>query len=157
MTVLEEESAGNLGEVLVDSDKGGQATAPITGPTSTTSLEGLFQAGLFGRAALLLCPLGLSAAEETSAGGGGEGEERAAATAFDGEQLEEGFCSSIDVDIGEEDRGGGDWWFADIDSESPRTTLAQGVVRLLTPASQENSGLGEWWLAEESAAVAMPI
>lgn len=54
-TVFEEESAGNLGEALVDSDKTGQETAPITvvGLTST----GLFQAGFFGLAALPLFAL----------------------------------------------------------------------------------------------------
>lgn len=100
-TVLEDESAGNLGEALADSDKAGQATAPITGPTSTTSLEGLFQAGFFPRAALPFCPSALSAAaEEASAGGGGEGEERAVAAV-----AEEGFCSGTEVEGGGGDGG----------------------------------------------------
>lgn len=101
VTVLEDESAGNLGEALADSDKAGQATAPITGPTSTTSLEGLFQAGFFPRAALPFCPSALSAAaEEASAGGGGEGEERAVAAV-----AEEGFCSGTEVEGGGGDGG----------------------------------------------------
>lgn len=45
VVVLTEESDVNLAVCLVDSDKAGQETAPITGPTSTTPLEGLFQAG----------------------------------------------------------------------------------------------------------------
>lgn len=42
------ESEGDLAGARVDSDKAGQETAPMTGPTSATApFEGLFQAGLF--------------------------------------------------------------------------------------------------------------
>lgn len=109
--VFEEESAGNLGEALVDSDKAGQETAPITvvGLTSTTSLAGLFQAGFFGLAALPLFPLESSAAEEPSAVGRGNGGGEERATLEDTEQSEKGVCSGAEApseDNDEEDDGG---------------------------------------------------
>lgn len=69
--MLEEDKSVNddFGEGLVDSDKAGQETAPITGPTSTTPFDGLFQASFFGRPALPLLASGLSAAMVLSAAG----------------------------------------------------------------------------------------
>ncbi len=72
MTVFEAESADDLGEALVDSDNAGQETAPITGPTSTTPFEGLFQASFFGRAALPL--LASEPSTDKAFSGGGDGE-----------------------------------------------------------------------------------
>ena len=89
---MEEESANDLGEALADSDKGGQDAAPITGPTSTTPFEGLFQVGFLDRAAALLLLLESeppSAVKEISGGG----DEEEAEAAFEGEQSEKIVCS----------------------------------------------------------------
>lgn len=106
MAVLEEESADDLVGVLVDSDKAGQETAPITGPASTTPLEGLFQAGLLGRPALLsllASELSPATALELSSGGEEEG------VAF-GDESDNGDWSAIEVesDDEEEDDDGSD-------------------------------------------------
>lgn len=52
----------DLGETLVDSERGGQDTAPMTGPTSIEPLDGLCHAGFFPRAAA-----GAEEEEETEA------------------------------------------------------------------------------------------
>lgn len=155
MTVLEDESDDNLVEALVDSDKAGQETAPITGPASTTPLEGRFQAGLLGRPALpsLVSVLSAPAKLELSSGGDEE-------AAF-GEESENGGWSGTEVvsddDEEEDDGGDGDGWMPEFNSGSPpRTTWAHGDGRFF----RGNLGLltspalvGEWWLEEESVAV----
>ena len=73
MTVLDDESAEILGDALLDAaDKEGQEIAPITGPTSATPLEGLFQAGFLGRPALSLLLSEPSAADVLELSMGGE-------------------------------------------------------------------------------------
>lgn len=85
-----EDDEDDFGDGLADSERAGHETAPITGPTSTTPFDGLFQAGFFGRAALPLVPSELSAAaatgEEESSTGGGEVEAETEA-AWEGEEL----------------------------------------------------------------------
>lgn len=104
MALLEDESDDNLVEVLVDSDKAGQETAPITGPASTTPLEGLFQAGLLGRPALLSLASEPSAAAVLELSSGGE-----AGAAF-AEESDNGGWSATEVvsDDEEEDDDGSD-------------------------------------------------
>lgn len=127
---FEDGSAEGLGEALVDSDKAGQESASIAVGTSTSPLEGLFQAGFLGLVALPLLPLELSAAAELLGGGEEEEEEGAA---FEGEQSEKGSCSGTDVasDDKDEDDEGGDWLTPGIASASPRTTWAHADGRLL--------------------------
>lgn len=158
-TVFEVESTSDLGEALVDSDNGGQETAPITGPTSTTPFEGLFQASFFGRAALPLLTSEPSTAEELSGGGDGE-------AVFRGEKSENVVCSGWEVvdDAEDEDR---EWFAAEIDSDSPRatslrTTWAHGDGRFfrrncgLPMLSPPSTAAGTVGLEGESAAVAIP-
>ena len=84
--VFEVESVDDLGEALVDSDRAGQDTVPITGLASTTPLfEGLFQASFFGRAALPSLP----PSEPSPASGGGDNE-----AIFGGEESGNGVASS---------------------------------------------------------------
>jgi hypothetical protein len=87
-------SAVNLAEILVDSDKAGQDSAPITGEVSTTPFEGLFHAGFLERPALPSLPSELSTTEDTvfwsSTGGGGID------TAF-GESSHDGAWSAVPV------------------------------------------------------------
>lgn len=80
----------------MDSDKAGQDTAPITGPTSTAPLDSLFQAGLFPALVSdsfplsdLSAPAGSSTAKEEDGEEEGEGERGSTIAAedvtFDGE------------------------------------------------------------------------
>jgi len=103
-TVLDDDSAGNLAEPLVDADNAGHDSAPITGPVSrTTPFEGLFQTGFLERSALSSATSKLSATAtvlELSIGGdagmilGGESEEKTWSAISDEE---------------EDDVDGGDW------------------------------------------------
>lgn len=70
--LLEDDSAGNLPEALVDADKAGQDSAPIKGPASTTPFECLFQAGFLERPAMPSLPSELSGVFELSTGGRAE-------------------------------------------------------------------------------------
>lgn len=153
--VLEDESADNLEEALVDSDKAGQDTAPITGLPSTAPLEGLFQAGFLERPALPLLASELSAAAVSELSAGGE-----AVAAFVKESDEDGW-SETEVEREDEEKDDDDddddWLMPDNDSGSPPlTTWAQGEGKffrgnlglLVSPAV-----VGEWWSEEESVVV----
>lgn len=72
MVGLTGESTANLGEALAESERAGQESAPITGPASTTPLEGLFQAGFLVGAVALPPSLASWFSEDVKLSAGGE-------------------------------------------------------------------------------------
>lgn len=123
-----EESDVNFPEGLAD--KGGQETAPITGPTSATTapLEGLFQAGFLGVPALLGLSTELTKSRD--------------------EEEEDG-----------DDDGGGEGWRGSESAPRTTWAHGEGRffrgnLGLLVAAA---ALVGEWWLEEESAAVVVTI
>lgn len=95
MVGLEDDSTEGLGEALVvDSDRAGQESAPITLPTSTTPFESLFQTGFLGDDVMPLLALEISSTTELL---GGSEEGTAEDTTFEAEQFSNGVTSGANM------------------------------------------------------------
>lgn len=116
-----DDSGDDLDEALVDSDNGGQETAPMTGPTSAAPFDGLFHAGL-----LPALPFGPIPFSELSAidSSTGEGEDEA-----DDDDKEAAATTGSTTEI--DDVAEGDDGTAAIGSDSPRTIWVHGGVPAL--------------------------
>lgn len=115
----------DLGDILVDSERAGQESAPMTGPDSLDPLSGIFQASFFfprGAAAAALPLLPWSGLPD----GSGGADDEAAFSTGEGERSE---ASEEEIGAGV----GGEEGPAGTASGSPRTTRAQGEENLPAP------------------------